>query len=120
MEEQEDSRRRGRPALDVKPIMLRLHPSQVERVDALRGDMSRAHFIRQAVENELWRISSGEAEGEDVRPERFVNRFGGITWREPDGTWRHKFINPTTGEVVYTLSVEKEPVLPRSIQSEII
>ena len=113
MEDSDDTKRRGRPAMDVKPILVRLKPSQIEKVDALRGDTSRAEFIRKAVANELLRIEAGEAEGEGERPDMFVNPFGGITWREPDGTWRHKFINPVTGEVVYTLSIDKEPSLPR-------
>lgn len=112
MEESDDTKQRGRPAMDVKPILIRLKPAHIEKIDALRGDMSRAEFIRKAIANELFRHEAGGDVGEGARHDAFVNLFGGITWREPDGTWRHKFINPITGEVVYTLSIDKEPSPP--------
>lgn len=49
------SRRMGRPALNVKPILVRLPDDVPDRIDALVGKNRRAEFIREAVERELKR-----------------------------------------------------------------
>ena len=47
--------RMGRPALGLKPTLVRLDPDVLERIDALAGPNKRAIFIREAVEAELAR-----------------------------------------------------------------
>jgi hypothetical protein len=47
--------RMGRPALGVKPTLVRLPNGMAERIDALVGPNRRAEFIREAVEKELKR-----------------------------------------------------------------
>lgn len=45
----------GRPALNVKPILVHLADGMRERIDALVGQKKRSEFIREAVERELTR-----------------------------------------------------------------
>lgn len=45
----------GRPPLNVKPMLVRLAPETMKRVDAIAGPNQRAQFIRDAVERELAR-----------------------------------------------------------------
>lgn len=48
-------RRMGRPALGIKPTLVRLSDEVRERIRALVGDSGMAAFIREAVERELKR-----------------------------------------------------------------
>lgn len=47
------SRDVGRPALDVKPTVVRLTKKVIEQIDKVAGKHRRAEFIREAVEREL-------------------------------------------------------------------
>lgn len=49
----------GRPALNVKPILVRLPNGVPERIDTLVGANKRAVFIREAVLKELERREKG-------------------------------------------------------------
>ena len=48
-------RRMGRPALNIRPITVRLSRDALQRIEALVGKNRIAEFIREAVEHELKR-----------------------------------------------------------------
>lgn len=50
-----NNRRMGRPPLNVKPMLVRLTPATMKRIDAIAGPNQRAQFIREAVEREIAR-----------------------------------------------------------------
>lgn len=52
----------GRPALGVKPTLVRLPEGVAERIDAVAGPNRRAQFIREAVEAELERREGTQAQ----------------------------------------------------------
>lgn len=52
----------GRPALNVKPTVVRLPAEAIERIEALVGKNQMAAFIREAVERELKRREKKMAE----------------------------------------------------------
>lgn len=61
--------KRGRPALDVRPVTVRMSDGMLERIDQLVGGNQRAAFIRDAVEGELERreaTGDAKAPGERV------------------------------------------------------
>jgi predicted DNA-binding protein len=50
-----NSGRMGRPALNLKPTVVRLSEETLKRIEALVGKNRMAQFIREAVERELKR-----------------------------------------------------------------
>lgn len=53
--------RMGRPPLGVKETKVRLTLDQIARIEAIAGPNRMAHFIREAVENEL-KLREGQRE----------------------------------------------------------
>ncbi|MFV1536971.1 hypothetical protein [Phaeobacter sp. JH204B] len=51
----------GRPPLNVKPTLVRLTQSVLDRIEAVAGKNQRAAFIREAVDRELDRREAAQS-----------------------------------------------------------